>query len=457
MDFNAENLKKLRPLSGDGSKLYIETYGCQMNVSDSEVVLSILQRDGYRYTERIDEADVILVNTCSVRDNAEQRVLGRLREFKPYKRRKKALLVGVIGCMAERMKEQLMEREQLVDIVAGPDSYRDLPRLLRQAGDGSRSVNVLLSQEETYAEIAPVRLDKNGVSAFISIMRGCNNMCSYCVVPYTRGAERSRDPQTILREARELFDAGYREVTLLGQNVNSYRTGDVDFPELVRRVASVSPLLRVRFATSHPKDMSDGLLEVMASMPNVCRAIHLPAQSGATSMLGRMNRKYTREWYLDRIAAIRRYLPDCAITTDLIAGFSGETEEEHLQTLSLMREVGYDFAYMFKYSERPGTFAEKHLGDDVPEEVKSRRLSEIIALQNELGHASNLRDVGREFEVLVEGESKRDRNQLSGRTSQNKVVVFDRGDHRVGDYVRVRITGCTPATLFGDVISGPCN
>ena len=316
---------------------------------------------------------------------------------------------------------------------------------------------MLLSTEETYAEIAPVRLDRNGVSAFVAIMRGCDNFCSYCVVPYTRGRERSRDAETIVAEARSLFENGYREVTLLGQNVNSYRTGDVDFPELVRRVASVSPLLRVRFATSHPKDMSDGLLEVMASMPNVCRAIHLPAQSGATSMLGRMNRKYTREWYLDRIAAIRRYLPDCAITTDLIAGFSGETEEEHLQTLSLMREVGYDFAYMFKYSERPGTFAEKHLGDDVPAEVKSRRLSEIIALQNELGHASNLRDVGREFEVLVEGESKRDRNQLSGRTSQNKVVVFDRGDHRVGDYVRVRITGCTPATLFGDVISGPCN
>ena len=320
-----------------------------------------------------------------------------------------------------------------------------------------QGAHVLLSTEETYAEIAPVRLDRNGVSAFVAIMRGCDNFCSYCVVPYTRGRERSRDAETIVAEARSLFENGYREVTLLGQNVNSYRTGDVDFPELVRRVASVSPLLRVRFATSHPKDMSDGLLEVMASMPNVCRAIHLPAQSGATSMLGRMNRKYTREWYLDRIAAIRRYLPDCAITTDLIAGFSGETEEEHLQTLSLMREVGYDFAYMFKYSERPGTFAEKHLGDDVPEEVKSRRLSEIIALQNELGHASNLRDVGREFEVLVEGESKRDRNQLSGRTSQNKVVVFDRGDHRVGDYVRVRITGCTPATLFGDVISGPCN
>ena len=316
----------------------------------------------------------------------------------------------------------------------------------------SKGVNVLLSTEETYAEIAPVRLDRNGVSAFVAIMRGCDNFCSYCVVPYTRGRERSRDAETIVAEARSLFENGYREVTLLGQNVNSYKAGEVDFPELMRLVASISPLLRVRFATSHPKDMSDRLLEVMASMPNICRAIHLPAQSGATSMLERMNRKYTREWYLGRVAAIRRYLPDCAVTTDLIAGFSGETEQEHEATLSLMREVGYEFAYMFKYSERPGTFAHEHLPDDVPDEVKSRRLSEIIALQNELGHASNLRDVGREFEVLVEGRSKRDEKQLSGRTSQNKVVVFDRGRHDVGDYVRVRITGCTPATLFGEEI-----
>ena len=450
-------INTLRPLQGQGKKLFVETYGCQMNVGDSEIVVSIMQSEGWRYTDDPREADVILINTCSIRDNAEQRIWGRLAELRGLRRRRQGVLIGIIGCMAERLKERLTEGEDAVDIVAGPDAYRDLPKLVREAGAGGKGINVLLSREETYAEIAPVRLDRNGVSAFVAIMRGCNNYCSYCVVPYTRGIERSRDPETILAEVRSLFANGYREVTLLGQNVNSYRTGDVDFPELVRRVASVSPLLRVRFATSHPKDMSDGLLEVMASMPNVCRAIHLPAQSGATSMLGRMNRKYTREWYLDRIAAIRRYLPDCAITTDLIAGFSGETEEEHLQTLSLMREVGYDFAYMFKYSERPGTFAEKHLGDDVPEEVKSRRLSEIIALQNELGHASNLRDVGREFEVLVEGESKRDRNQLSGRTSQNKVVVFDRGYHRVGDYVRVRITGCTPATLFGDVISGPCN
>ena len=442
----------LRPLQGAGHKLFIETYGCQMNVGDSEIVVSIMQREGYVYTERLDEADVILINTCSIRDNAEQRIWGRLAEMKRYRRAKPGLVVGIIGCMAERLKERLLDGPTGVDVVAGPDAYRDLPHLVREAEAGGKGVNVLLSTEETYAEIAPVRLDRNGVSAFVAIMRGCNNFCSYCVVPYTRGRERSRDPQTIVDEARTLFENGYREVTLLGQNVNSYRAGEVDFPELLRRVAAISPLLRVRFATSHPKDMSDRLLEVMAATPNICRAIHLPAQSGATSMLERMNRRYTREWYLGRVAAIRRLMPDCAITTDLIAGFSGETEEEHLQTLSLMREVGYDFAYMFKYSERPGTFAQKHLPDDVPDGVKSRRLQEIIALQNELGHASNLRDVGREFEVLVEGESRRDAKQLSGRTSQNKVVVFDRGTHRVGDYVRVRITGCTPATLFGEEI-----
>jgi len=440
----------LRPLQGAGRRLFVETYGCQMNVGDTEIVVSVLQREGYVYTDRLDEADVVLINTCSIRDNAEQRIWGRLAELKRCRKAHPGLIVGIIGCMAERLKERLLEGPCGVDVVAGPDAYRDLPRLIRAAEAGGKGVNVQLSAEETYADIAPVRLDRNGVSAFVSIMRGCDNFCSYCVVPYTRGRERSRDAETVVDEARTLFGNGYREVTLLGQNVNSYRAGDVDFPELMRRVASISPLLRVRFATSHPKDMSDRLLEVMASMPNICRAIHLPAQSGADTMLARMNRKYTRRWYLDRVAAIRRYMPDCAVTTDLIAGFSGETEEEHRQTLSLMREVGYDFAYMFKYSERPGTFAQRHLPDDVPEEVKSRRLQEIIALQNELGHASNLRDVGREFEVLVEGESKRDAAQLSGRTSQNKVVVFDRGGHRVGDYVRVRITGCTPATLFGE-------
>ena len=442
----------LRPLQGAGRKLFIETYGCQMNVGDSEIVVSIMQREGYVYTERLDEADVILINTCSIRDNAEQRIWGRLAEMKRYRRAKPGLVVGIIGCMAERLKERLLDGPTGVDVVAGPDAYRDLPHLVREAEAGGTGVHVLLSTEETYAELPPVRLDPHRGSAFWAVMRGGQHFCSYCVVPYTRGRERSRDPQTIVDEARTLFGNGYREVTLLGQNVNSYRAGEVDFPELLRRVAAISPLLRVRFATSHPKDMSDRLLEVMAATPNICRAIHLPAQSGATSMLERMNRKYTREWYLGRVAAIRRLMPDCAITTDLIAGFSGETEEEHLQTLSLMREVGYDFAYMFKYSERPGTFAQKHLPDDVPDGVKSRRLQEIIALQNELGHASNLRDVGREFEVLVEGESRRDAKQLSGRTSQNKVVVFDRGTHRVGDYVRVRITGCTPATLFGEEI-----
>lgn len=443
-------VNSLRPLQGTGRKLFVETYGCQMNVGDSEIVVSLMQREGYVYTDRIEQADVILINTCSIRDNAEQRIWGRLNELKRYRKARPGLIVGILGCMAERLREQLLEGPWGVDVVAGPDAYRDLPRLVREAEAGGKGVNVLLSTEETYAEIAPVRLDRNGVSAFVAIMRGCNNFCSYCVVPYTRGRERSRDAATIVAEAQSLFDNGYREVTLLGQNVNSYRAGEVDFPELLRRVASISPLLRVRFATSHPKDMSDRLLETMASIPNICRAIHLPAQSGATSMLERMNRKYTREWYLDRIAAIRRYMPDCAITTDLIAGFSGETEEEHAATLSLMREVGYSWAFMFKYSERPGTFAQRNLPDDVPDEVKSRRLQEIIALQNDLSLESNRRDVGREFEVLVESESKRNSGQLSGRTSQNKVVVFDRGNHRIGDYVRVRVTGCTSATLLGE-------
>ena len=446
------NTNTLRPVVGQGKKIFIETYGCQMNVGDTEIVVSIMQQEGYFYTEDISEADVILINTCSIRDNAEQRIWGRLTEMRRLRKQKPSLKVGIIGCMAERLKEQLLEGDLAVDIVAGPDAYRDLPRLVRDAESGGKGVNVLLSQEETYAEIAPVRLDKNGVSAYVAIMRGCNNFCSYCVVPYTRGRERSRDAATIVAEARTLFENGYREVTLLGQNVNSYRTGDVDFPTLLKMVAEISPLLRVRFATSHPKDMSDKLLEVMASMPNICRAIHLPAQSGSTVMLERMNRKYTREWYVDRVAAIRRYMPDCAITTDLIAGFTGETEEDHRQTLSLMEEVGYEFAFMFKYSERPGTFAQRHLGDDIPEDVKTARLTEIINLQNRLSEQSNQRDVGKEFEVLVEGTSKRREDQLFGRTSQNKVVVFDRGDHKVGDYVRCRITGCSSATLFGEEI-----
>ena len=448
-------LEDLRPLSGNGKRLYVETYGCQMNVGDSEILVSIMQDEGYRYTEDIAQADVILVNTCSIRDNAEQRIWGRLREFHRYKRARKGLVVGIVGCMAERLREELFERETVVDVVAGPDSYRELPRLVAAAAAGGHGVNVQLSQEETYGDIRPVRLDRNGVSAFISIMRGCNNFCSYCVVPYTRGRERSRDPQTILREAQELFSAGYREVTLLGQNVNSYRWKEgtaeaVDFPALVERVAGISPLLRVRFATSHPKDLSDRLIEVMASYPNICRAVHLPAQSGSDRMLAAMNRKYTRTWYLERVAAIRRRMPDCAVTTDLIAGFCGETAEDHAQTLSLMREVGYDSAYMFKYSQRPGTLASRTMTDDVSEEVKTARLNEIIALQNELSTASNERDMGNVFEVLVEGLSRRSSEQLCGRTSQNKMVVFDRtGEMAPGDYVRVRITGCTSATLFG--------
>ena len=453
MNLNHVNISGLRPIVGDGRKLYIETYGCQMNAGDSEVVLSILQGDGFRYTEDPAGADVILINTCSIRDNAEQRIWGRLRELRQYKKKNKGLLVGVIGCMAERLREKLIDQEELVNLVAGPDAYRDLPRLLREAGGGAKAVNVLLSGEETYAEISPVRLDKNGVSAYISIMRGCNNMCSYCVVPYTRGAERSRDPQTILREARELFDGGYREVTLLGQNVNSYRWENGEtvagFADLLGAVASVDPKLRVRFSTSHPKDLSDEVLHTMARYPNLCRAIHLPAQSGSTRMLELMNRKYTREWYLGRIEAIRRILPGGSISTDLIAGFCTETDDDHRQTLSLMEEVGYASAFMFKYSERPNTKAARHMADDVPDGVKTARLNEIIALQNELSLRSNRLDVGREFEVLVEGVSKRSDRQLFGRTSQNKVVVFDRGDARVGDYVRVRVTDCSSATLHG--------
>ena len=445
-------INSLRPLTGEGRKLFIETYGCQMNAGDSEIVVSIMQDHGYRYTENIDEADIILINTCSIRDNAEQRIWGRLSAMRQIKKRKPSLIVGIIGCMAERLKEQLIEKGTGVDIVAGPDSYRSLPELVRTAEDGAKGINVELSKEETYAEIAPVRLDRNGVSAFIAIMRGCNNYCAYCVVPYTRGIERSRDPQTIVAEARTLFENGYREVTLLGQNVISYCYGEVGFPELMAMVAEISPLLRVRFATSHPKDISDRLLEVMARYENICKAIHLPAQSGSNEMLKKMNRKYTREWYLERIAAIRRYMPDCAITTDLIAGFCGETLEDHQATLSLMREVGYASAFMFKYSERPGTFSARHFADDIADEEKTRRLNEIIALQNQLSVESNEAEVGLIRQVLVEGTSKRSEEQLCGRTSQNKMVVFNRGNHSAGDYVTVKITGCSSATLFGEEV-----
>ena len=442
----------MRPLTGEGKKLFIETYGCQMNAGDSEIVVSIMQEHGYRYTENINEADIVLINTCSIRDNAEQRIWGRLSAMRQIKKRKPSLIVGIIGCMAERLKEQLIEKGTGVDIVAGPDSYRSLPDLVRTAEDGSKGINVELSKEETYAEIAPVRLDRNGVSAFIAIMRGCNNFCSYCVVPYTRGRERSRDCNTIVAEARTLFENGYREVTLLGQNVNSYCFGKVGFPELMAMVAEISPLLRVRFATSHPKDISDRLLEVMARYENICKAIHLPAQSGSNTMLEKMNRKYTREWYLERIAAIRRYMPDCAITTDLISGFCGETLEDHQATLSLMREVGYAGAFMFKYSERPDTFSARHFADDISEEEKTRRLNEVIALQNQLSIVSNEAEVGLIRQVLVEGTSKRSDEQLCGRTSQNKMVVFDRGNHTAGDYVTVKITGCSSATLFGEEV-----
>lgn len=446
-------INSLRPLTGEGKRLFIETYGCQMNAGDSEIVVSIMQDNGYRYTEDVNEADIILINTCSIRDNAEQRIWGRLSAMRQLKKRKPSLIVGVIGCMAERLKEQLIEKGTGVDIVAGPDSYRSLPELARTAEDGSKGINVELSKEETYAEIAPVRLDRNGVSAFIAIMRGCNNYCAYCVVPYTRGIERSRDPQTIVAEARTLFENGYREVTLLGQNVNSYSYGEVGFPELMAMVAQISPLLRVRFATSHPKDISDRLLEVMASYDNICKAIHLPAQSGSNEMLKKMNRKYTREWYLERIAAIRRYMPDCTITTDLIAGFCGETLEDHQATLSLMREVGYASAFMFKYSERPGTFSARHFADDIADEEKTRRLNEIIALQNQLSVESNEAEVGLIRQVLVEGTSKRSEEQLCGRTSQNKMVVFDRVEGlKAGDYVEVEITDCSSATLFGKAI-----
>lgn len=444
----------LRPLQGDGKKIFIETYGCQMNFGDSEIVVSVMQDEGYFYTENIEEADIILINTCSVRDNAEQRIWGRLSEMRRLRRKKPNLLVGVIGCMAERLKEELLESGCGVDIVAGPDTYRDLPKLCREAESGGKGINTLLSTEETYADIAPVRLDKNGVSGFISIMRGCNNFCSYCVVPYTRGRERSREYETIVNEARTLFENGYREVTLLGQNVNSYLNGEVNFPKLLAKVADISPLLRVRFATSHPKDLSDELIATMASYRNICKAIHLPAQSGSNAQLEKMNRKYTREWYLERIAAIKKAMPECSITTDLISGFCGETLEDHAATLSLMREVGYSSAFMFKYSVRPDTFSARHFEDDVTEQEKTRRLTEVIALQNELSLEGNRRDIGKRFEVLIEGSSKRSDKQLCGRTSQNKMVVFDRVEgYGAGDYIEVEITDCSSATLFGKALS----
>lgn len=440
----------------DEKKLYIETYGCQMNVADSEVVASIMKMAGYEMTDVIADADAIFVNTCSVRDNAEQKIYSRLQFFHSLRKHKKDLIVGVLGCMAERVKEKLLD-EHHVNLVAGPDSYMDLPNLIAAAEQGEKAINVELSTTETYREVLPLKLPGVHISGFVSIMRGCNNFCTYCIVPYTRGRERSRDVYSILKEIRDMRDKGFREVTLLGQNVNSYLFesdgGDrVDFPELLKRVAEAVPEMRVRFVTSHPKDMSDDTLRVMASHPNLCRYIHLPAQSGSSRILRIMNRKYTREWYLDRIAAIRRILPDCAISTDLFCGFHSETEEDFEETLSLMREVGYDSAYMFKYSERPGTYAAKNLPDDVPEEVKIQRLQRMIDLQNQLSEESNLRDVGKEFEVLVEGFSKRSREQLFGRTSQNKVVIFDKKDFHIGQFIRVRIVRASSATLFGEPV-----
>jgi tRNA-2-methylthio-N6-dimethylallyladenosine synthase len=434
-------------------KVYIETYGCQMNVADSEVVVSILKGAGYSSTEDIDEAELILINTCSIRENAEQRIWGRLKAIGHLKKRKNDLIIGVIGCMAARLKEKLLESEKLVDMVVGPDAYRGLPVLLADAEAGHKAVNVLLSREETYSDISPVRMDKNGVSSFVSIMRGCNNMCAYCVVPYVRGAERSRNPSSIIKEVDELFETGYREVTLLGQNVDSYKwdnsNGSEGFPQLLEKVAKVNPLLRVRFSTSHPKDISDELLHTIARYDNICKHIHLPAQSGSSRILKLMNREYSREWYMERINTIHAILPDCAISTDMITGFCTETNDDHRESLSLMEWAGFDFAYMFKYSERPGTKAARKYKDDVPEIVKSERLSEMISVQNRLSAKSKKNDLGKDFEVLAEGVSKRSDEYLSGRTSQNKVVVFPRENIKKGDYAMIHIEKCTSATLLG--------
>ena len=445
-------------IGGDDKRLFIETYGCQMNVADSEVVASVMKLAGYETVDLLDDADAVFLNTCSIRDNAEQKIFSRLEYFASLRKKRKGgrLIVGVLGCMAERVKNELIERYG-VDIVAGPDSYLSLPELVAAAEAGEKAINVELSTTETYRDIIPRRIGHNRISGFISIMRGCNNFCSYCIVPYTRGRERSREPQSILNELEDMRQRGFKEVTLLGQNVNSYHyvqdNGDVlGFAGLLKMVAEAAPEMRVRFTTSHPKDMNDDIIEVIATVPNVCKHIHLPVQSGSNAVLKAMNRKYTREWYLDRIAAIRKAMPDCGITTDMFTGFHGETEDDFGQTLSLMREVGFDSAFMFKYSERPGTYASKNLPDDVPEEVKIERLNRMIALQNELSAESNRRDVGKTFEVLAEGVSKRSREQLFGRTSQNKVVVFPRGTHHTGDLLTVKIIDSSSATLIGEEI-----
>ncbi len=442
--------------ASENKKLFIETYGCQMNVADSEVVASIMQMAGYSLADTLDEADAVFMNTCSIRDNAEQKILNRLEFFQAMRRKGRKIIVGVLGCMAERVKDELIQ-EHGVDVVCGPDAYLSLPELMAAVELGEKAINVQLSTTETYRDVIPSRICGNHISGFVSIMRGCNNFCTYCIVPYTRGRERSRDVESILSEARDLQEKGYKELTLLGQNVNSYRFQSPDgsiitFPTLLRMVARAVPGMRVRFTTSHPKDMSDETLQVIVEEPNVCRHIHLPVQSGSSRILKLMNRKYDREWYLERVDAIRRIIPDCGLSTDIFSGFHSETEEDHQQSLSLMEVCAYDAAFMFKYSERPGTHASKHLPDDIPEEVKIRRLNEIIALQNRLSAEANERCVGKTYEVLVEGVSKRSKDQLFGRTEQNRVVVFDRGEHRIGDFVNVRITECSSATLKGEAI-----
>ena len=472
-------MNNLKPIvDQERPKVYIETYGCQMNVNDSEVILSILQKNGYALTENMDRADVILANTCSIRDNAEQRIWGRIEQFRLQKKRNPQVVIGIVGCMAERLKDKLLEK---VDLVAGPDAYRSLPALLRDIRPDSPQINVLLSREETYADISPVRLDRNGVSAYISIMRGCNNVCSYCVVPYTRGAERSRDPHSIVREARELFENGYKEVNLLGQNVDSYlwkecregaaggvSAGDakegevVNFARLLEMVAAISPELRVRFSTSHPKDISDEVISTIAAHENICRHIHLPVQSGSSRILEKMRRKYDREWYLERVAKIREVMPDCGLSTDVIAGFCSEAEQDHQDTLSLFEQVCFDSAFMFQYSERPGTLASRHYPDDVPPEVKTARLNEIIALQTKMSLKSNQKDMGKTFKVLIEGPSKRNPNDLCGRAGNNKMCVFpsmaaERATQGLallgaGDYVNVKVVDCTSATLICEIV-----
>lgn len=472
-------MNNLKPIvDQERPKVYIETYGCQMNVNDSEVILSILQKNGYALTENMDRADVILANTCSIRDNAEQRIWGRIEQFRLQKKRNPQVVIGIVGCMAERLKDKLLEK---VDLVAGPDAYRSLPALLRDIRPDSPQINVLLSREETYADISPVRLDRNGVSAYISIMRGCNNVCSYCVVPYTRGAERSRDPHSIVREARELFENGYKEVNLLGQNVDSYlwkgcrdgaaegvsardaKEGEVvNFARLLEMVAAISPELRVRFSTSHPKDISDEVISTIAAHENICRHIHLPVQSGSSRILEKMRRKYDREWYLERVAKIREVMPDCGLSTDVIAGFCSETEQDHQDTLSLFEQVCFDSAFMFQYSERPGTLASRHYPDDVPPEVKTARLNEIIALQTKMSLRSNQKDMGKTFKVLIEGPSKRNPDDLCGRAGNNKMCVFpsmaaERATKGLaplgaGNYVNVKVVDCTSATLICEIV-----